>query len=110
MEDRTTAAKRLRRRLVSYTLSTYTRYTLKLSVYPLDKCEWAGSGDCVKNTCARGEVTLATDWYGDSDTACNCKYSLSFYAIITMTLSDLRLICGLRSSRVAFESTLLQAE
>lgn len=69
--DKTTAAKRLRRRLVRYTRSICTRYTLTFS----DKCHWAGSGDCVNNKCERHEMTLVTDWYGDSDTACNCTYS-----------------------------------
>ena len=39
-----------------------------------DHCNWVGTGDCAQNTCARGEVTLTTDDYGDSDSSCNCEY------------------------------------
>ncbi|KAF2009039.1 glycoside hydrolase family 18 protein [Aaosphaeria arxii CBS 175.79] len=34
-------------------------------------CRWVGKGDCAKNTCDRGEVTLATDRFGDNDDSCN---------------------------------------
>lgn len=37
---------------------------------PLRNCHWVGQGDCADNTCAKSEVTLWTDTWGDSYSGC----------------------------------------
>ncbi|KAI0863675.1 hypothetical protein F4860DRAFT_521760 [Xylaria cubensis] len=42
---------------------------------PLRNCHWVGKGDCADNTCAKNEITLDSDVYGDSYTGCSCKWN-----------------------------------
>ncbi|PVI08690.1 glycoside hydrolase family 18 protein [Periconia macrospinosa] len=49
---------------------TGQNYCCKKSNKPFDECKWHGSGDCVHNTCGRGEVTLKTNRWGDDDSTC----------------------------------------
>ena len=48
-------------------------YCCKKGRKAFDTCHWIGSGDCVKNQCARDEVTLATSPYGDVSNTCRCE-------------------------------------
>jgi chitinase len=57
-------------------------YCCKKDRKAFDKCHWIGSGDCVKNQCAREEVTLATSPYGDVSDTCRCKAPLSPYLLM----------------------------
>ncbi|KAF2130126.1 glycoside hydrolase family 18 protein, partial [Dothidotthia symphoricarpi CBS 119687] len=57
--------------LVSRASDVGQNYCCKKSKKAFDTCNWIGKGDCAQNTCDRGEVTLTTDYYGDSDISCN---------------------------------------
>jgi hypothetical protein len=83
--------------LVPWASNDGQNYCCKKSKKAFDRCNWIGKGDCAQNTCDRGEVTLATNDYGDSDVACNCAYKFwqfpSHYLKIAMiSLSETNLL------------------